>query len=179
MSDTPIEPQDYTCGLKVADIGDIRVARGQTRRPRSSCRHRHMVYDKAERRVWCEDCESEVEPFDALMLIAEQMDGHVKRLQRREREVREAEQFAIRSRAAKKLDEYWRGRSVVPLCPHCSEALLPEDVITGLAATSPELVRAKRKKQRKEKGQSPNPPTPAARRAADTARSPPTGDQGR
>lgn len=153
MSDKPIDPQDYCVGLKVVDIGDIRVARGETRRPRSTCRHRHMVYDNKERRIWCSDCETEVEPFDAFMLLAEQMDGHIKRLQRREQEVSEAEQFAARSRAAKKLDSYWRGRSLVPLCPHCSEALLPEDVVNGLSATSPELVRAKRRRQQKESGQ--------------------------
>ncbi|MEQ7870725.1 hypothetical protein V6R97_08730 [Chromohalobacter salexigens] len=138
MSDKPIEPREYISGFKVVDIGDIRVARGETRRPRSSCNHRKMVYDKAERRVWCEDCESEVESFDALMLIAEQLDGQIQRLQRREREVKEAEQFVLRSRAAKVMDGFWRGRSLAPLCPHCDQALLPEDVVNGLAGSSPE-----------------------------------------
>ncbi|MDW5376795.1 hypothetical protein R6258_07660 [Halomonas sp. HP20-15] len=151
MSDKPIEPRDYTLGLKVVDIGDIRVARGETRRPRTTCRHRHMVYDQKERRVWCEDCESEVEAFDALMLIAEQMDGHIKRLQRREREVSESEQFAARMRATKELDRVWRTRNMTPTCPHCVTPLLPEDFANGCTSTSREFARAARQK-RKEKG---------------------------
>lgn len=41
----PIEPQDYLYGTKVVQIEDLRVARGMTRRPVSSCRHRKLVYD--------------------------------------------------------------------------------------------------------------------------------------
>lgn len=151
MSDAPIEPRDYIGGVNVVDIGDVRVARGETRRPRSSCQHIRMVYDPKERRVWCEDCETEVEPFDAFMCLVERMDGHIKRLKRREAKVDEAEQFSARSRAVKALDKLWRTRSMVPMCPHCSEALLPEDVASGVAATSPEIARAKRRKQHKDR----------------------------
>ena len=33
MTDRPIEPMDYLHGVKVVDIGDLRVARGETRGP--------------------------------------------------------------------------------------------------------------------------------------------------
>lgn len=144
----PIEPGDYLYGVKVVDIGDLRVARGMTRRPISACRHLRMVYDDKERRVWCSDCESEVEPFDAFMCIVGQMDSHWKHLQKRQREVAEAEQFSLRSRAAKVMDEAWRSTTTAPLCPHCNEALLPEDVAKGVAKASKSLIVARRKKQK-------------------------------
>jgi len=144
VSDAPIEPQAFQGGVRVVDIGDVRVARGLTRRHRAHCRHLHLVYDDSERRVWCEDCESEVEPFDAFRGLVEQMDGHVKRLQRRERELAEAESFAARSRAVKALDEVWRSKRLTPLCPHCSEALLPEDMTRGLAFMDRDLARGQR-----------------------------------
>lgn len=147
MSDAPIEPQDYTWGVKVVDIGDIRVARGLTRRPVSSCRHRKMVYDDKERRIWCSDCETEVEPFDAFMYLVEVFDGGLKDLSRRRRELHEAEQFALRSRAAKVMDEAWRSTKMAPLCPHCNAAILPEDVVKGVAMTSKQLIIARRKKK--------------------------------
>lgn len=65
MADEPIEDQNYLSGLTVIDIGDIRVSRGMTRRPVSSCGHRRMAYDPKERRIWCKDCEKDVDPFDA------------------------------------------------------------------------------------------------------------------
>lgn len=146
MSDAPIEPKEYLYGVKVVQIGDLRVARGLTRRPLSSCRHQNMVYDSGERRVWCSDCETEVEPFDALIGLVEQMDGHIEKLKRREREVRESESFALRSRAAKVMDDAWRRTSMAPLCPHCRGAILPEDVVSGVAETSKSLVIAARKR---------------------------------
>ena len=147
MSDAPIDPQEYLGGVNVVDIGDLRVARGLTRRPLSSCRHLKMVYDDKERRIWCQDCESEVEPFDAFKGIVERLDGTIKRLQRREREIGEAEQFTARSRAVKALDDVWRTRNAVPLCPHCSEALLPEDFARGVSSTGKELAKARRAKK--------------------------------
>lgn len=86
MSGAPIEPHDYLYGVKVVDIGDIRAARGMTRRPVSTCNHRRQVFDDKERRIWCSDCESELEPFDAYMRLVEVMDGHIKSLKKRKRE---------------------------------------------------------------------------------------------
>ncbi|MCO6057359.1 hypothetical protein NG726_11825 [Pseudomonas sp. MOB-449] len=148
MADAPIEPQDYLYGVKVVDIGDLRVARGLTRRPLSTCNHMRQVYDDKERRIWCSDCESEIEPFDAFMVMVGQMDSHWKRLQRRAREVAEAEQFTLRSRAAKVMDEAWRSTTMAPLCPHCNEALMPEDVAKGVARASKSLIIARRNKQK-------------------------------
>ncbi|HCT5099234.1 TPA: hypothetical protein OTZ31_006674, partial [Pseudomonas aeruginosa] len=147
----PIEPHEYLYGVKVVQIEDLRVARGLTRRPVSSCRHRKMVYDEKERRIWCSDCETEVEPFDAFMHLVQVFDGGLKDLNRRRRELHEAEQFAIRSRAAKVIDEAWRSTKMAPLCPHCNEALLPEDVVKGVATASKQLIIARRNKQKRPK----------------------------
>lgn len=145
----PIEPKDYLFGVKVVDIGDLRVARGMTRRPHSTCAHRALVYDDQERRVWCSDCEAEVEPFDAFKGLVERMDGHIKNLNKRLRAVAEAEVHALRSRAAKVMDEAWRSTKMAPLCPHCSVPILPEDVARGVATASKSLVIAARKRKEK------------------------------
>jgi hypothetical protein len=147
MSDAPIEPQEYLYGVKVVQIEDIRVARGMTRRPASSCRHKQLVYDEKERRIWCSDCEAEVEPFDAFTNLVEKFSAAASRINRRSAELAEAEKFQIRSRAAKVMDEAWRSTKMAPLCPHCNTAILPEDVAGGVASTSKALVAAARKRQ--------------------------------
>jgi hypothetical protein len=144
MSDVPIKPIDYSGGVNVVDIGDLRVARGKSERRRSQCRHLNLVYDDSERRVFCEDCESEIEAFDAFKGLVEHIDGTVKRLQYREDILKNAESTAVRSIAVKNLDKVWRTRNRVPLCPHCNEALLPEDFKNGIASTGAELVRKRR-----------------------------------
>jgi len=139
MSDEPIEPVDYVGGVKVVDIGDIRVARGKTRREPSVCKHRNMVYDQNERRIWCADCEKTVDGFDAFIYLCERFDNATKKLNRREEAIAQAEKFVIRSKAAKAIDEHWRRRNMIPCCPHCSRGITPEDVVKGLASVSKEF----------------------------------------
>jgi len=149
MSDDPIDPQPYCAGVTVVDIGDLRIARGKTRRPRSSCQHRNMAYDTNERRVYCHDCEQEVDPFDAFTLMVQSWDASIKHLSARARDVEQAEQFTIQRRAAKAMDEAWRKKDSVPACPHCREALFPEDILTDrLPLVSRRLAKSKRARQR-------------------------------
>lgn len=144
MSKRPIEPVEFSHGVNVVDIGDIRVARGKTRVPGPSCRHRTVTYDQNERRVYCEDCEQDIDGFDAFLMLVECHHAAIARVERRERELQEAEQFVARSRAVKCLDKIWRGRRMVPNCPHCGEGLLPEDVLNNQSASSAELTKRKR-----------------------------------
>lgn len=142
MGDAPIEPQDYLYGVKVVDIGDLRIARGLTRRPRSVCKHASLVYDQKERRIWCKDCETEVPPFDAFIEIVEQFDAGRKESERLIAEAKEAQRFTIRSRAAKVVDEAWRSKNMVPVCPHCRKGMFPEDFVQGVAMVGKDYAKA-------------------------------------
>ena len=144
----PIEPRDYLHGINVVDIGDLRVARGKTRREHSACRHLRLNYDEEERRIYCSDCESDVEPFDAFMTVVHSWRAMTGKLEARRKSIEEAEQFTLISRAAKELDKVWRKRRQVPCCPSCTAGLLPEDFASGITSTrSADIERAKRKRQ--------------------------------
>lgn len=129
--DPPIEEQDFLYGVKVVDFGDYRVARGFSRRAYSGCRHHALVYDQNERRIWCKDCERDVETFDAFLGLVEPYARALSNLQDREQKIEEAEKFSIRSIAAKNIDQAWRHRNMVPCCPHCGHGLFPESFKTG------------------------------------------------
>lgn len=132
MANPPIEPQDFLGGVTVVDIGDLRVARGLTRRPVSSCKHARLHYDKQERRIWCRDCEQDVEAFDAFELLVAQYHRAYQDMVKRQKELDEAERFQTRSLATKALDEVWRRRKYVPACPSCRSGLFPEDFANGV-----------------------------------------------
>lgn len=144
--DPPIIEQDYLYGLKVVDIGDIRVARGMSRRPLSSCRHVQMVYDQKERRIWCKDCETTIEAFDAFLQIIEQFDAAASRAERVRQEVAAARNHNLVRIAAKKMDKAWSRKRSVPACPHCHAGLLPDDV-DRMGAVSREIELARRKRE--------------------------------
>lgn len=149
MSDEPIEEQAYVGGVTVVDIGDLRVARGLTRRPHSSCRHASLTYDPRERRIWCKDCEKDVDAFDAFTLLVEQIDRAYKHINKRIGEVDDAQRFQCRSIAAKKVDEVWRRRKVVPACPSCGHGLFPEDFADRVSTVGREYALARRKAAKK------------------------------
>lgn len=130
--DPPIQPQAFLGGVTVVDIGDLRVARGLSRRPSSSCPHVQLHYDQQERRVWCADCEMNIEGFDAFTLVVEHYDSALKRLEKREQQLKELEGFQARTLAAKALDKAWRSRSMVPVCPACRGGLFPDDFKNGV-----------------------------------------------
>ncbi|WP_277969343.1 hypothetical protein [Sphingomonas echinoides] len=141
--DPPIVEMDYLSGLKVIDIGDIRVARGMSRRPHSSCNHRAMVYDPKERRVWCKDCETDVEPFDAFEILCQNYGAAVERIKRDRAAVEEAKEHNLIRIAAKQMDEHFRQRNMVPACPHCNAGIFPEDV-AKMSSVNKEWELAKR-----------------------------------
>lgn len=150
--DPPIMPLDYLGGVKVVDIGDIRVARGMSRRPASFCKHKQLHYDNLERRIWCADCEQSIDPFDAFELIVKNLYDAEYRIKRRSKELEEAEKFQIRTLAAKNLDFAWRKRNMVPACPTCGCGLFPEDFKDGIRTSiGREYAEAKRRRERESK----------------------------
>jgi Zn finger protein HypA/HybF involved in hydrogenase expression len=108
--------------------------------------HRQIVYDDKERRIWCQDCESEVEAFDAFIQVCSVFQGAKSAIDNRRKKLAEAEKFQLRSRAAKVMDEAWRSTKMAPLCPHCNVAILPEDVASGVAMTGKQLIKAMRER---------------------------------
>ena len=129
----PIGGGGYLHGVKnVVSIGDVRVARGRSRSDYAACRHMNLIYCTVERAVWCDDCETRLDPFTAFEVLVERADSIEKRIS----DLKKIEQETLVSRAAKAFDEVFRRRSVVPLCPHCLHAIFPEDVAKGLPTKS-------------------------------------------
>lgn len=149
--DPPIEPQEFLGGVKVVDIGDLRVARGLSRRPASACRHRQIHYDRTERRVWCADCETNIEAFDAFQLIVERFSEANQKIKKRTDELAQAEALQARTLAARQLDLAWRRRSMVPACPTCGSGLFPEDFKDGVRVMlGRDYAEAQRRRKRTE-----------------------------
>jgi hypothetical protein len=66
-------------------------------------------------------------------------------IKRRQEKLKELETFQLRTRAAKRMDEYWRRHNMVPCCPHCNAALMPEDVASGRLPTTSKEFELKRR----------------------------------
>lgn len=147
----PVEPQNYLSGVKVVDIGDLRVARGMSRRPVSTCTHVNQVYDQKERRVWCSDCETDLDPFDAYRSIVENLHTCYERIDRVKAELADATKQNLHLLAARAVEKTLRSRSMIPTCPHCSRGLTADDLKShGAMSVKLEIARRKGEAKRKE-----------------------------
>lgn len=127
MESPPIDPHTQLRNRKVVHIAELKAQQGVTRRQEASCKHLNLVYDKRERRVWCSDCEHEIDAFDAFQVTCENMHKAVETLKSREARIKDAFKEKVRHSAAKSLEEAWSNEGVLPVCPHCREGLAPED----------------------------------------------------
>ena len=126
IDDHPIEPQDFVSGVKVIDIGDIRVSRGLSRHRYESCQHKNTVYDEKERRIYCQDCEKGIHPFDAFVKIVKWHAQAVAKINSERKQVDESLEFSIRSRAAKNIDIGVESKKYMP-----SLSVLQRSIIAG------------------------------------------------
>lgn len=117
--DIPLEPLPDNHD-RVVSIGDFfRVRHGRTpfRREKELCKHNHLVLSQSERRIWCEDCEKNIDPFDAVLTFQRQwaaLDAHYKGLKQQTADGMTA---TLNRRASKEIDRIWSGK-MLPLCPH-------------------------------------------------------------
>jgi hypothetical protein len=92
------------------------------------CKHEHLYYDPMARHIECEDCGRFIEPFDAFMILVDYHRRGADILLSRQSELKELEEKSGKNllKATRTLDSVWRSK-MLPTCPHCKEAIAPED----------------------------------------------------
>lgn len=147
MTDDPIDEGESQGQYDhvVVDLDEVRIAWGRPRTPwHKRCKHLKLTYSTEERRVWCQDCQRTIEPFDALLMMIRHFEDMTREVRHMKRQASEALAAVVRRRAAKELERNWNGK-MAPCCPHCRRGLLPEDYANGTGmAVSAELERARR-----------------------------------
>lgn len=129
-TDPPVVPD---ADRRVVHIGDLLIQRGRTARRMSGvCRHERMLYDS----------------FNAFLILVQNFELAKMKMDRRHEKIREAESWALVSRAAKEADRMWRGKSLAPVCRCCGRGVLPEDFANGCSGVSLELERKRRQREK-------------------------------
>lgn len=115
----------------VVDIGSFRIRQQAGRKPWSRndnrCLHRQLTLDEQGHIVRCETCGETVSAFWALLMLSDEYGRESEKVARAKQSAKEAKDAVLHLTAAKKVEKVWRTRNMAPLCPHCSEAILPED----------------------------------------------------
>jgi len=135
---------------KIIQIGKAKIERVRSGLER--CRHRYFKYDPDGRTIECQDCQKILDPFDAFVELAHIWEEAYTTLENRQKELEELEARREKGllRATRRVDEAWRSRSMVPVCPHCKKPIFPEDGF-GTSAINKEMALEARKFKKTER----------------------------
>ncbi len=137
----------------VVELDGYRLRRGFSRKSvLDRCEHRRLIYSQSERRVTCEDCNRDLEPFTAFMSLVHAYEKMHAAARRQMDAAKKAMEASVISRAAQAVDRVWRGRTMLPCCPHCRRGLAPEDFAGGVkSAVSREMESARRRRDQEDR----------------------------
>src|ERR1700722_9161636 len=98
------------------------------RRTRGTCWHRRFEIDREGGAVFCAECNEEIPAFEALCIIARQDSMYHQRFFRLREEIVELQKYKPWLKAVKRLEHVWRGKKMLPCCPHCNKGIRTEDL---------------------------------------------------
>jgi hypothetical protein len=112
----------------VINIEEMRITRDtRAYRPSPECRHMRITLDSNGETIHCDDCKKQLSAWWTLNHYLDAFRRERDTLIRREEALKEAAEKSIHTKAAQDVEKAWRSRTMVPYCPHCSEAIFPTD----------------------------------------------------
>jgi hypothetical protein len=129
----------------VVEFGEFKVTLERRKLYGKQCKHMNITLDANGEFVKCDDCHETISAWYALQTLVEWWDVAEKNLAAKQVRQQEVESKTIHLKAAQRVEAAWRSRSMVPTCPHCREAIFPEDGFGG-SATNREIAVRRRQK---------------------------------
>ncbi len=134
---------------RVVAIEDLRIARRQRLPGEKECAHRRIVLDDNGEIVKCSDCGVQVSPFWALKMLTSVWSDAQRKLKASREQLQADRETILHLTAARKAEEAWRSRTMVPVCPHCSRGILTTDGF-GASLMTKKLELAWREKEKEQ-----------------------------
>ncbi len=128
---------------KVVHIESLRINRNIDKR--CKCEDRTFVIDFNNNSVHCHDCGAWVDPFVAIRELAlhyERLDNEQDALFEQRRQIMNYKPHLI---VIRKLEEQYRGKQMIPCCPHCKEGFFLEE-LSSWTNRQMEILRREKKK---------------------------------
>jgi len=111
---------------KLVSLDQVRINRGLEKI--CQCQKRNFVIDTTNRRVTCSSCGAVVDPYDALLEIAEKREEMEKQVQQLLNQKRQIASYKPHLTVIKEIEKRYRGRKMVPICPRCNEPFYFEEI---------------------------------------------------
>lgn len=151
MSENIDSTDDVTISAQVISIADFSIKRAAQKKY-TDCKHLKLTRDDELQVVECDDCGKKIGNYAALSMLISRWENLQRSITRQNQVAIEALNKTIVLRAAQKVESAWRSQKMVPTCPHCVEAIFPND---GFGATAVNKEVALRRRAIKNKAATP------------------------
>jgi hypothetical protein len=107
----------------IISLDAFRIKRNQ-----GSCDHKRAVVDQRAGTVECRECGAFLSAFAVLVKVAHAESEAWRRLRGLQIEAQELLAWRPFLKAMKSLERVWRGKRMLPCCPHCHRGLWPTEL---------------------------------------------------
>lgn len=111
---------------KIIEIDQLRINRNIDKL--CTCHNRRFMLDTTNKRVICNECGTEVDPYQAMYEMATSAEGlkkQVERLLEQRKQILDYKPWLVTIR---KLESKYRGKKMLPNCPRCDEPFYLEEL---------------------------------------------------
>lgn len=112
---------------EIVQFAELKISRKHREYLGKDCKHLRLVICDHGGTVECEDCKKQIDPIWALQFLAYEWADKLAALNRKQQEMERVIAGNIHTKAALKVQDAWRSRSMVPCCPHCGRGIFPSD----------------------------------------------------
>lgn len=117
----------------VINLGDLSIRRREKRLQYRDdrCRHKNTTWDANGDIITCDDCKMQISAVWMLHMLVDAYDAAMASITAREKSLADDKARNIHLIAARKVEDAWRSKTMVPCCLHCGNGVLPEDGFGG------------------------------------------------
>lgn len=112
---------------EIVQIEEMRITQIRKSYLLKGCKHMHLSADDEGEIITCDDCDKQISAYWALQYFLEHYRTACNKLDQRAQKLAEIENRTLHLGAAQVVETAWRSRTMVPTCPHCSEAIFKTD----------------------------------------------------
>lgn len=127
----------------VVQIGEFQFSRKKRDYMDKGCKHHRTTLSSDGEITMCDDCGKQVSSYWVLLQVLDAYTEQVNKLHRERVAVSEVAGKQLHLKAAQDVERAWRSKSMVPVCPHCREAIFPQDLF-GRSMTNREMALRRR-----------------------------------
>lgn len=106
---------------KIADIELLKIKRNL--RKICTCEEKKFTIDTQNRTVWCSICDAYIDPYDAILYLARNIEKYEEQAQYFLNRIKEYATYKPYLRVMKYIEQNYRANnySMIPRCPKCNE----------------------------------------------------------